>query len=202
MAEVYKAFDTRLNRDVALKVMHSHIAADETVRKRFLREAKVGMELDHPGIVKVFDVGEAEDRPYMAMELVAGRTLDQVIHDRTLDLEQSIDLGLQITDAIATAHKKKIIHRDLKPRNIMVIDNVVKIMDFGLARVLETSSITTEHEIIGALYYMSPEQAIGADVDERSDMFSLGVVFYQMLTNRLPFGGEHPGAVGESYRIH
>ncbi|MBN2619512.1 tetratricopeptide repeat protein [candidate division WOR-3 bacterium] len=195
MAEVYEAFDTRANRDVALKLMHPHIAADETVRKRFLREARVGMELDHPGIVKVFEVGEAQGRPYMAMELVAGKTLEQVIQDKTLDLEQSIDLGLQITEALAAAHTKKIIHRDLKPRNIMVTDTGIKIMDFGLARVLETSSITAEHEIIGTLYYMSPEQAIGAMVDERSDVFSLGVVLYQMLAGRLPFSGDHPGAV-------
>ena len=195
MAEVYEAIDTRSGQNVALKLLLPEIAADDSVKRRFLREASVGMEINHPGIVKVFDVGETGGELYMAMELVAGTTLEQVIQKKSLDIQQSIDLGLQIANALTAAHKKKIIHRDLKPRNIMVTGTGIKIMDFGLARVLDTSSITAEHEIIGTLYYMSPEQAIGAHVDERSDIFSLGVVLYQMITNRLPFQGEHPGAV-------
>jgi len=153
------------------------------------------MELDHPVIVKVFDVGEAEGRPYMAMELVKGKTLEELLKTKCFDLEQCLGTSLKITDALAAAHQKKIVHRDIKPRNIMVTDTGIKIMDFGLARILETSSITDQHEIIGTLYYMSPEQAIGIKVDESSDVFSLGVVLYQMLTGHLPFEGEHPGAV-------
>jgi serine/threonine protein kinase/tetratricopeptide (TPR) repeat protein len=195
MAEVYEAIDTKTQQNVALKLLLPHLAAEEVIRHRFLREAKVGMELDHPGIVKVFDVGEAEDRPYMAMELVEGKTLEELLKTKCFELEQCIGISLKIADALAAAHEKKIVHRDIKPRNIMVTDKGIKIMDFGLARILETSSITDQHEIIGTLYYMSPEQAIGIKVDESSDVFSLGVVLYQMLTGQLPFAGEHPGAV-------
>jgi tetratricopeptide (TPR) repeat protein/tRNA A-37 threonylcarbamoyl transferase component Bud32 len=195
MAEVYEAVDTKDQKNVALKLLLPHLAAEDIIRQRFLREARVGMELDHPGIVKVFDVGEAEGRPYMAMELVKGKTLDTLLKTKTFDLEQCIGIALKITDALAAAHQQKIVHRDIKPRNIMVTDAGIKIMDFGLARILETSSITDQHEIIGTLYYMSPEQAIGIKVDESSDVFSLGVVLYQMLTGQLPFAGEHPGAI-------
>ena len=192
---MYEAVDTRDGQRVALKVLLPHLASEDVIRQRFLREAKVGMELDHPGIVKVFDVGEAEGRSYMAMELVKGKTLDDLLKTKTFDLERCIGISLKITDALAAAHAKKIVHRDIKPRNIMVTDSGTKLMDFGLARILETSSITDQHEIIGTLYYMSPEQAIGIKVDESSDVFSLGVVLYQMLTGQLPFSGEHPGAV-------
>jgi predicted ATPase/tRNA A-37 threonylcarbamoyl transferase component Bud32 len=195
MAEVYEAINTKDQKNVALKLLLPHLAADEVIRRRFLREAKVCMELDHPGIVKVFDVGEAEAKPYMAMELVKGKTLEDLLKIKTFDLEQCIGIALKTTDALAAAHEKKIVHRDIKPRNIMVTDSGIKIMDFGLARIMEASSITDQHEIIGTLYYMSPEQAIGIKVDESSDIFSLGVVLYQMLTGQLPFAGEHPGAV-------
>lgn len=195
MAEVFEAVDTQNQQSVALKLLLPHLAVEDVIRKRFLREAKVGMELDHPGIVRVFDVGEAEGRPYMAMELVRGQTLEDLLKTKSFDLEQSIGISLKIADALAAAHAKKIVHRDIKPRNIMITDSGIKIMDFGLARILETSSITDQHEIIGTLYYMSPEQAIGIKVDESSDIFSLGVVLYQMLTGQLPFTGEHPGAI-------
>jgi tetratricopeptide (TPR) repeat protein/tRNA A-37 threonylcarbamoyl transferase component Bud32 len=195
MAEVYEAIDTKTQQKIALKLLLPHLAAEDIIRRRFLREAKVCMELDHPGIVKVHDVGEFENRPYMAMEIVHGKTLEQAIDECTLDLNKCIDMGLMITDAIATAHDKKIVHRDIKPKNIMITDTGIKVMDFGLARVVESSPITEQHEIIGTLYYMSPEQAIGSVIDERSDIFSLGVVFYQMLTGKLPFTGDHPGTI-------
>ena len=195
MAEVFEAVDTKTQQNVALKLLLPHLAAEDVIRKRFLREAKVGMELDHPGIVKVLDVGEVEGIPYMTMELVKGKTLEELLKTKCFDLEQCLGIALKITDALAAAHQKKIVHRDIKPRNIMVTDKGIKIMDFGLARILETSSITDQHEIIGTLYYMSPEQAIGIKVDESSDVFSLGVVLYQMLTGQLPFAGEHPGAI-------
>jgi serine/threonine protein kinase/tetratricopeptide (TPR) repeat protein len=195
MAEVYEAVDLNTKAPVAIKLLLPHLAAEDTIRKRFLREAKVCTELDHPGIVKVYDAGEFENHPYMAMELVRGKTLERIIDECALDLTKCIDMGLKITDAIACAHEKKIVHRDIKPKNIMVTETGIKVMDFGLARVIESSSITEHHEIIGTLYYMSPEQAIGSLIDERSDVFSLGVVFYQMLTGQLPFTGEHPGTI-------
>ena len=178
MAEVYEAVDTRNQQNVALKLLLPHLAAEDVIRRRFLREAKVGMELAHPGIVKVYDVGEAEDRPYMAMELVQGKTLEEMLKTKCFNLEQCIGLALKITDALAVAHAQKIVHRDIKPRNIMITDKGIKIMDFGLARILETSSITDQQEIIGTLYYMSPEQAIGIKVDASSDVFHITVVSF------------------------
>lgn len=195
MAEVYEAIDLNTQRHVALKVLLPHLSSDTIVRKRFLREAKVGIELEHPGIVKVYEVGEEKKRPFIAMELVKGETLDEVMRNETFDIERSIDITLKVIDALAAAHKKKIIHRDIKPKNIMVSKNMIKVMDFGLARIQETSSLTDKYEILGTLYYMSPQQVTGDELDERTDIFSMGVVLYQMLTGILPFSGEHPGTV-------
>lgn len=195
MAEVYEAVDTNTGKAVALKVLLPHLASDEIVRQRFLREARVGMKLDHPGIVKVYEIGEDNKQPFIAMELVKGRTLDKVIGDKRLDVKRVIAIGKDIADALCVAHRQGIIHRDIKSRNIVITDNDVKIMDFGLAKVMDTSSLTEKHEIIGTLCYMSPEQAIGDAIDARTDIFSLGVVLYQMLTARLPFNGEHAGTI-------
>ncbi|KPK66580.1 hypothetical protein AMJ82_11720, partial [candidate division TA06 bacterium SM23_40] len=195
MATVYKAIDLVDQRPVALKVLLPHLTADDVVRRRFLREARAGMELDHPGIVKVYEVGEEEDQSYIAMELVEGKTLDVVLEEETLGVQKVIDIGLKVADALAAAHEKGIIHRDIKPRNIMVSDERVKVMDFGLVKITEATSLTMKYEIIGTLHYMSPQQAIGAAIDQRSDIFSLGVVLYQLLTGILPFEGDHPGTI-------
>ena len=195
MAEVYEVIDLNTQEHIALKVLFPNLSSDEIVRKRFLREAKAGMELDHPGIVKVYEVGEEERQSFIAMELVEGRTLDEVMEEEVLDVERIIDIGIKVADALAAAHKKMIIHRDIKPSNIMVSNGKIKVMDFGLARILEASALTEKYEIVGTLYYMSPQQAIGAQIDEQSDIFSLGVVLYQLLTGHLPFEGDNPGAI-------
>ncbi|GEM_PF-634033 len=195
MAEVYEALDVGTERRVALKVLLPHLCADPVIRERFVREGRIGMELDHPGIVRTFEADEADGRPYLAMEFVTGMTLEQAMNERRLDLEQSLAVVCQVADALATAHGRGIVHRDIKPRNIMLTDGGIKVMDFGLARVLVESSITGQREIVGTLHYMSPEQALGSAVDARSDIFSLGVVFYHLISGSLPFAGEHPGAV-------
>lgn len=195
MAAVYQATDLRTRRPVALKVLLPHLASDDVVRRRFLREAKAAMELDHPGIVKVHEVGEENDQLFIAMELVEGRTLDAVMREERLAIDRAIDIGLKIADALAAAHRKGIVHRDIKPGNIMVYNGNVKIMDFGLARILEASALTEKYEIVGTLHYMSPQQAMGLQTDVRSDVFSLGVLLYQLLTGTLPFEGEHPGTI-------
>ncbi len=195
MATVYKAVDLTSQRPVALKVLFPQLSSDEITRTRFLREARAGMELDHPGIVKVYEVGEEKKQSFIAMELVEGKTLYEMIREEPLDMERVIDIGLEIADALAAAHERGIIHRDIKPQNVMVSNGTVKVMDFGLVRMMDASTLTEKYEIVGTLSYMSPQQAIGAQIDERSDIFSLGVVLYQLLTGTLPFEGDHPGAI-------
>jgi len=195
MAEVYEVIDLNTQEHIALKVLFPNLSSDEIVRKRFLREAKAGMELDHPGIVKVYEVGEEKKQSFIAMELVEGKTLDEVIREEPLDVERIINIGIKVADALAAAHKKMIIHRDIKPSNIMVSNGKIKVMDFGLVRIMDASTLTEKYEIVGTLFYMSPQQAIGTQIDERSDIFSLGVVLYQLLTGTLPFEGDNPGAI-------
>ncbi|UCD05520.1 MAG: protein kinase, partial [candidate division WOR-3 bacterium] len=195
MAEVYEAVNLNTKRHIALKILLPHLSTDPVIRKRFLREAKVGLELNHPGIAKIYEVGDEQNNPFIAMELIKGNTLDEIMTTEALDISQMLQIMIKITDAIAAAHVKKIIHRDIKPKNIMISGDEIKVMDFGLARIIETSSLTDRFEILGTLYYMSPQQVTGEKLDGRSDIFSLGVVLYQMLTNTLPFSGEHPGTI-------
>jgi len=195
MAEVYEAIDNRTKQHVAMKFMLPHHASDPAARTRFLREAKTGMQLDHPGIVRVLDTDEHKGQPYIVMELVKGKTLDTIMKKEHLPLSQIITIGQQIADALAHAHKIGIVHRDISPRNIMLSKNTIKVMDFGLAKVMDTTTLTRDYAILGTFYYMSPEQAVGDAIDSRSDIFSLGVVLYQMLTGRQPFTGEHAGAI-------
>jgi len=195
MATVYEAIDINSQRRVALKVLLPQFSTDKVMRTRFLREAGAGMKLEHPGIARVYEVAEVRNESFMAMELIEGRTLDELIEEEVFDVERVIDVGLKVADALAAAHEKGIIHRDIKPQNIMVSNGRVKVMDFGLVRITEASRITSIHEIVGTLHYMSPQQATGIEIDERSDIFSLGVVLYQLLTGTLPFEGDHPGAI-------
>ena len=208
MGDVYLAEDTKLARKVALKVLPPELAESEQRRARFKREAQAIAALDHPNIVQVFSVEEAEGTHFITMQLVQGKTLTELLPKNGFSLNEFFEIAIPLTDAVAAAHQEGITHRDLKPDNLMVgNDGRVKVLDFGLAKptsgfvagaaesALPTAAKTAEGVIVGTLNYMSPEQAQGKTVDARSDIFSLGVVLYEMLTARRPFGGDTPAEV-------
>ncbi|MDX2151108.1 MAG: protein kinase [Bryobacteraceae bacterium] len=203
MGEVWKAHDTRLHRDVALKVLSAEWRDDPARRHRFAKEARAASALNHPNIVTIYAIEREEEFDYMVMECVEGRTLRELIGPRGLPLSLALEIALQIAGALAVAHRAGIVHRDLKPGNIMVRgDGLVKILDFGLAKRLAlspdaegTMSIAGAGLVSGTVSYMSPEQASGAEVDHRSDIFSLGVVLYEMLSGQRPFPGDNPLSV-------
>ena len=203
MGEVYRARDTTLDRDVALKVLPADRARDPERHKRFDREAKVVAALKHPNIVTLYSVEEVDDVHFITMELVEGRSLEELIPDKGLSLNRFFELAIPLADAVGSAHGNGVTHRDLKPANIMLDgEGRLKVLDFGLAKLLEpevgsdTATITVEGSatgegrVLGTVAYMSPEQAEGKTVDHRSDIFSLGVVFYEMATGRRPFQGD------------
>jgi len=196
MGEVYKAHDAVLNRMVAIKTINADLGADETLRKRFQREAQSAARLNHPNIITVYDYGEERNKIYMAMELLEGVDLKQTIAQRApLSLEEKLEIMDQVCDGLAFAHAGDIVHRDLKPANIHLLANgQVKIMDFGLAR-LGGSEMTRTGSVMGTPHYMSPEQVRGERADSRSDIFSLGSVFYELLTYRKPFDADSMHAV-------
>jgi serine/threonine-protein kinase len=196
MGEVYKAHDPILNRFVAIKTMTGAIGADDELRKRFLREAQSAARLNHPNIITLFDFGEDQGKIYMAMELLEGNDLKDLISNQSItQLEDKLGFMEQICDGLAFAHMQDVVHRDLKPANIHVQPNgQIKIMDFGLAR-LGTSEMTRTGMVMGTPHYMSPEQVKGKRADARSDIFSLGAVFYELLTGRKPFDAESLHAV-------
>ncbi len=198
MACVYRAFDPEINRALAIKLLKAQLRLDGEYRNRFLREAKGAGVLSHPNIVTVFDVGEDQGHPYIAMELVEGGTLaDEIKTRKSLTTRDIVEIGIQLARALDYAHKKGIIHRDVKPGNIMMLTdtNTIKVADFGICRIdgSEASDATQQTQIgnvLGTPHYMSPEQVIGEKVDSRSDLFSAGVVLYQLLTGHLPFEGD------------
>jgi serine/threonine protein kinase len=204
MGEVYLACDARLERQVALKVLPSEVTRDPESLKRFVREAKAASALNHPNIATIHEIGEAEGTHFISMEYVEGDTLEASIRQNRLELAQILDIGIQLTDALDAAHSKGIIHRDIKSSNLMLTPRRgVKVLDFGLAkrtrqeklaeeRGAGTESQTTRGLIMGTVDYMSPEQVLGQEVDPRTDLFSLGVVLYDMVTGRLPFSGVSP----------
>ena len=196
MGEVFKAHDAVLNRMVAIKTISADLGADETLRKRFQREAQSAGRLNHPNIITVYDYGEERNKIYMAMELLEGIDLKQTIAQRApLSLDEKLEIMDQIADGLAFAHAADIVHRDLKPANIHLLTNgQVKIMDFGLAR-LGGSEMTRAGSVMGTPHYMSPEQVRGERADSRSDIFSLGCVFYELLTYRKPFDADSMHAV-------
>jgi tRNA A-37 threonylcarbamoyl transferase component Bud32 len=198
MAEVYLAHDEVLDRDVALKLLKDQYASDEEFVERFKREAQSAAALSHPNIVPIFDRGESEDGTYyITMEyLLSGTLKDHILQRGALPPQMATEVALQIAKALQAAHKKGIIHRDIKPRNILITDSGhVKVADFGIARAAEATTISDVGDILGSVKYMSPEQAMGERVGPASDLYSLGVVLYEMLTGRVPFEIETPADV-------
>jgi serine/threonine-protein kinase len=194
MAVVYKAYDPNINRPLAIKVLLEERCANKEYRSRFLAEAKAAGLLSHPNIVTIFDIGEVNDRPYIAMELLEGEPLDEYMKSTpNRSLRDDLGIGIQLAKALHYAHGKGVIHRDIKPSNIIRVkgSNNVKITDFGIARVEDPDMTrqTQMGEVLGTPQYMSPEQALGRKVDARSDLYSVGVVLYQLLTGKKPFEG-------------
>ncbi|MDY6038463.1 MAG: Stk1 family PASTA domain-containing Ser/Thr kinase [Eubacterium sp.] len=195
MAVVYKAKDRLLNRYVAIKILRPEYTKDEQFLDSFKRESQAAAGLQHSNIVAIYDVGRSGNINFIVMELVDGRPLSEYIHENgRLDYKTTIDIAKQMASALAIAHKHEIIHRDVKPHNIMITsDGVAKLTDFGIARAVSKSTMVADtSKIIGSVHYFSPEQARGAYVDERSDIYSLGIVIFEMLTGTVPFDGESP----------
>ena len=197
MAIVYKAKDLLLNRVVTIKVLREQFVTDEDFIRRFRREAQSAASLSHPNIVSIYDVGKDGDTEYIVMEYVEGRNLKEIIREYApLSTEQSINLARQITGAIQNAHENHIIHRDIKPHNILVTaDGHAKVTDFGIARAVSSATVTHTGDIVGSVHYLSPEQAKGIQSNEQSDIYSLGIVLYELLTGKVPYDGETPIAI-------
>ena len=206
MGEVYRAKDTRLGRVVAVKVLSSGVAADPERRHRFEQEARAASALNHPHICVLYDIGSESGTDFLVMEYLEGQSVAECLEKGALPLDQVLQVAVEIADALDKAHRQGIVHRDLKPGNVMLTKSGAKLLDFGLAKLslldsrLDWSERTTiseavEGTVAGTLYYMSPEQVQGLPVDHRSDIFSMGVLLYEMATGRRPFGGANPAAV-------
>lgn len=198
MADVYRGYDQRLSREVAIKVLRSDLARDPSFVVRFRKEALAAAGINHPGIVAVYDSGE-QPAPYIVMELVHGRTLREIIHSgEKLPLRRSLEIGEGILAALEYSHERGIIHRDIKPANVMITDKGdVKVMDFGIARALDdaAATLTSTWNIVGTAQYLSPEQAVGEAADIRSDIYSTGCLLFELLTGQPPFTGETPVSI-------
>lgn len=192
MANVYLANDTILDRKVAIKVLRGDLSNDEKFIRRFKREALSVSNLSHPNIVEVYDVGEEDGNYYIVMEYIEGKTLKQLLQKRgALTLNEVIDIMTQLTDGLAHAHEAYIIHRDIKPQNIMIEDNgLVKITDFGIAMALNSTQLTQTNSVMGSVHYLPPEQANGKGSTVKSDIYSLGILMYELLTGSVPFKGD------------
>jgi serine/threonine protein kinase len=205
MATLFKATDQRDGRHVAIKVPHAEMEADPVLVERFQREQEIGLELDHPGVVKTID-GEERSRLYMVIEWVDGRLLRAILNEeRQLPIERATNFALQILNALDTMHKRGVVHRDLKPENIMVDDHDrIKLIDFGIAMKEDARRITFVEmsPTLGTPDYISPEQVKGLRGDQRSDIYSLGVMFYEMLVGEPPFSGPNPLAVMNERLLH
>ncbi|QUE85695.1 Stk1 family PASTA domain-containing Ser/Thr kinase [Exiguobacterium alkaliphilum] len=196
MANVYRAHDEILNRTVAIKVLRSEFSHNEQFIRRFEREAHAATSLNHPNIVAIYDVGDEQDIYYIVMEHVDGMTLKQYLQEEYISVEEALRIMGQICDAIDHAHANRIIHRDIKPQNMMIDQNGnVKVTDFGIAVAMSNATLTHTMSVLGSVHYFSPEQARGKFADEKSDIYSLGAVLYELVTGRVPFIGETPVAV-------
>ena len=197
MATVYKALDQILNRYVAVKVLREEFTTDEEFIKRFNAEAQSAARLIHPNIVSVYDVGQEYNIYYIVMELIQGKTLKQIIEeDGHLSWKWAVNIAIQIASALEMAHKNNIIHRDIKPHNIMITeDGVAKVTDFGIAKAVSNSTITAFGTTLGSVHYFSPEHARGGYTDSKSDLYSLGVVMYEMVTGKVPFDADTPVSI-------
>ena len=193
MSTVYRAFDVNLERPVAIKLLHREMSADSDQLERFRREARAVAQLSHPHIVGVIDAGEDENRPYIVFEYVEGDTLKERIRRMgRLPVDESIAYAIEIARALGNAHAHGIVHRDVKPQNVLIDpEGSAKVTDFGIARSLKDDGLTADGRVLGTTDYVSPEQALGHDVDGQSDIYSLGVVLYEMLTGEVPFHGEN-----------
>jgi len=196
MGVVYKAQDARLDRLVAIKFLPQHLTSDSVEKERFIHEAKAASALNHTNITTIYEIDEFEGQMFIVMEYCEGRTLKQIVEKETLSVKKVLDIGIQICEGLTAAHKKDIVHRDIKSENIMLTqEGQVKIMDFGLAKLKGATKLTKSRSTLGTAAYMSPEQASGEEVDSRSDIFSFGVVLYELLAAQLPFKGEHQAAI-------
>ena len=198
MGVVYKAEDTKLDRPVALKFLAPHLLRDDEARKRFEREAKAAARLDHPNICTVYEIDEAEGRTFIVMAFLEGRPLSERIKEGPLKLPEALSVAGQTAEGLEAAHEKGITHRDIKPDNLMLMAGsrgLVKVMDFGLAQLAGGSKFTREGTTLGTMTYMSPEQAEGAETDSRTDIWSLGVVLYEMVAGQPPFRGDYDQVV-------
>ena len=193
MANVYLAWDTILERDVAVKILRGDLADDEKFIRRFRREANSASSLKHPNIVEMYDVGEDNGKYFIVMEYVDGKTLKSLIKKRgALNLTESIDIMMQLTSGIACAHDSYIIHRDIKPQNVMILeDGRVKITDFGIAMALNNNELTQTNSVMGSVHYLPPEQASGSGSTIKSDIYSLGILMFELLTGKVPFKGDN-----------
>ncbi|MFS8544437.1 MAG: Stk1 family PASTA domain-containing Ser/Thr kinase, partial [Limnochordales bacterium] len=197
MAVVYRALDIVLHRPVAIKCLRPQFASDPEFRQRFIQEAQAAASLSHPNVVNIFDVGRAGDVHYIVLEYVQGRNLKEILREEgRLSPRRAAHIARAVARALEAAHRRQLIHRDIKPHNILITpEGRVKVTDFGIARAASTATLTQTGTVIGSVHYFSPEQARGEAVGPASDLYSLGVVLYEMLTGTVPFVGESPIAV-------